>query len=152
MKKQNYLLVMIALMILLGGLLVYRQFGTSKTYPSIENFDFYQIHEIKQNNFSSGSYNTEGFVESTYMCPPCPEGAQCKPCMMAHILIAEVPTAKPRIFQVFPLEDWEMIIFAENPNQFELGKRYRFSINILNYKSTGETINDIDIIGYDLIG
>src|SRR3989344_3217629 len=129
MEKKKCLLVVIALLVLLGIILAYQQFGTSKTYQSIGDFDFYQIHEIKQKNFSFVSYNTEGFVESIYACPPWPRGAQCKLCMGDHILIAEVPTAKARVFQV-PLEDWEMIIFVENPEQFELGKNYRFSVSV----------------------
>ena len=41
--------------------------------------------------------------------------------------------------------------FAENPKQFELGKKYKFRIRMLDYKSTGEPINNIELVGYDLV-
>jgi len=44
-----------------------------------------------------------------------------------------------------------MIIFVENPEQFELGRKYRFSIKIMDYKTTGEPINDVELVGYELI-
>jgi hypothetical protein len=48
------------------------------------------------------------------------------------------------------LFDKEMILFANNPQQFELGKKYNFSIKILNTKYAGGIINDAELIGYNL--
>lgn len=118
------------------------------TYPQTSNFAFYPIHEIKLNKFISGTYNTEGYVVKIYTCPPCPKGAQCKPCMRDNIVISE----NNKLLETYSLSDKEIILFSDNPNQFDLGKKYKFSIKILDYKSTGESINDIEIIGYNSLG
>jgi len=118
-----------------------------RSYPKISNFDFYQIHEIKQNNFTSGNFNTEGYVVKIYTCPPCPKGALCKPCMRDNIVISK----NNKQLDAYYLTENELIIFVNNPKQFELGKKYNFSIKILDYKSTGEPINDIELVGYELI-
>jgi len=118
---------------------------SNTTYPQSSNYTFYLIHEIKQNKFSSGIYNTGGYVVKIYTCPSCPNGAQCKPCMRDNIVISE----NNRFLETYSLSNKEMVLFAVNPKQFELGKKYQFSIKVLNYKSTGEPINDVEIIGYN---
>jgi len=117
------------------------------TYPPTSNFAFYKIHEIKSNRFNSGTYNTEGYVVKIYTCPPCPKGAQCKPCMRDNVVISE----NNKLLETYSLSDKEMILFVNSPKQFEPGGKYTFSIKILDYKSTGEPINDVEIIGYNLL-
>ncbi len=147
-------LFVIILVILAGGVYYFlnnQQSGVdtavNRTYPQLSNFAFYPIHEIKQNKFSSGTYNTEGYVAEIYTCPPCPKGKLCVPCMRDNIVISE----NNQILETYILSDKEMILFADNTKQFELGKKYRFSIKILDYKSTNESINDLEIIGYSLL-
>jgi len=118
-----------------------------RTYPNTSNFDFYPIHEINQNKFSSGTYNTEGFVVKIYTCPPCPKDAVCKMCMENNIVISE----NNKILETYSLTEKELIIFVENPKQFELSKKYTFSINITNDKTTSTDINDIKLLEYDEI-
>ena len=112
---------------------------TNSSYPSIT------IHELKETNPVSGNFNVEGYVVKIYTCPPCPKGAACKPCMGDNIEISE----NNKLLDTYSLSDTELIIFSNNPKQFELGKKYKFSIKILDDKSTGESINDIELIGYD---
>ena len=121
--------------------------GVNTTYPQISNYTFYPIHEIKQNKFSSGTYNTEGYVVKIYTCPPCPKGAQCKPCMRDNIVISEINN----LLETYSMSDKEMVLFTNNPKQFALGKKYQFSIKILDYKSTDEPINDVEIVGYNIL-
>ena len=116
------------------------------TYPQASSLNFYPIHEIKSNKFDSGTFNTEGYVVKSYTCPSCPAGAQCKPCMRDNVVISE----NNKLLETYSLTDKEMILFADNPKQFELGEKYTFSIKILDYKSTSESINDVEIIGYNL--
>ena len=35
-----------------------------------------------------------GIVLSAYTCPPCPKGAQCKPCIGDHVMIGDSADAK----------------------------------------------------------
>jgi|GEM_PF-1485446 hypothetical protein len=153
MNKKFIWIFAIILVVAVGGVYYFwnkQQSGgnteVNTTYPQISNYTFYPIHEIKQNKFSSGTYNTEGYVVKIYTCPPCPKGAQCKPCMRDNIVISKIN----KLIETYTLSDNEMILFANNPKQFELGKKYKFSVKILDYKSTNEPINDVEIIGYNL--
>ena len=152
MKPIYYIsIAIIAVLVIVGGIYFYLQQPTTLenqiTYPTTSNLDFYQINEIKQNNFTSGNFNTEGYVVKIYTCPPCPKGALCKPCMSDNIVISK----NNKQLDAYYLTENELIIFVNNPKQFELGKKYRFSIKILDYKSTGEPINDVELVGYELI-
>lgn len=117
-----------------------------KTYPSILNFNFYPSHEIKKQRFGPGSYNTEGYVVKMFTCPPCPTRVLCKPCMGENIVISE----ESKILTDYSsLTDNELIIFAQNPKQFQLGKKYQFSIQIIkNKRTTFDPVNDIELLGY----
>ena len=146
--KYHLLFAIIALILIVTGCTTINQTQTDvKTYPSISNFYFYSIHDLKQNNFSEGSYNTEGYVVKIYTCPPCPKGALCKMCMEPNIVISE----ENKLLDIYSLTEKELLIFTSNSKQFELGKKYRFSINITAHKSTGEPLNDIRLLGYDII-
>lgn len=151
MSKKYIGVIVLILVIVAGGVYYFLNkqqpggnIGVNTTYPQISNYTFYPIHEIKQNKFSSGTYNTEGYVVKIYTCPPCPRGAQCKPCMRDNVVISE----NNQILETYTLSDKEMVLFANNPKQFELGKKYKFSIKILDHKSTGEPINDVEVVGY----
>jgi hypothetical protein len=115
------------------------------TYPQSSSFNFYPINKIKSNEFNSGTFNTEGYVVKIYTCPSCPAGAQCEPCMRDNIVISE----NNKLLESYSLSDKEMILFVDNPKQFELGEKYTFSIKILDHKSTSEPINDVEIVGYN---
>ena len=153
MNKKIILVLAVILFLIAGGVYYFwykqqpqqKNIQNNTTYPQISNFAFYPIHEIKLNKFNSGTYNTEGYVVKIYTCPPCPKGAQCKPCMRDNIVISE----NNKLLEVYSLSDEEMVLFADNPKQFELGEKYKFSIKILDYKSTGEPLNDVEIIEYN---
>jgi len=145
--KYFFLFGMIALILIVIGCTTINQTQVDvKAYTSISNFDFYSIHELKQKNVSEGSYNTEGYVVKIYTCPPCPKYALCKMCMGNNIVISE----ENKILETYSLAEKDLIIFTSlsNLKQFELGKKYNFSINITKYKSTREPLNDIKLIGY----
>lgn len=159
MKKKEILVILTVLIIapVIGGGVVWKGKISSipaviltpspyKTYPSILIFNFYSIHEIKQQRLGPGSYNTEGYVVKIFTCPPCPTGALCKPCMGESIVISE----ESKILTDYSsLSDKELIIFVKNPGQFQLGKKYQFSIKIVKDKRmTFEPTNDVRLIGY----
>ena len=56
------------------------------------------------------------------------------------------------LLEAYSLTGNELIVFSNNTGQFKLGGKYRFSITIGDRKTTGEPINDIELIGYDSIG
>jgi len=103
------------------------------------------VSELKIQNYTSGIFQIEGFIVKIYACPPCPSGAMCKPCMRDNIVISE----SNKGFGDYLLSNTEMIIFTNITSQFELGKKYLFSINITHAKSTGDSLNDIELIRYN---
>jgi hypothetical protein len=126
-------------------------FGDShpRTYPATSDNQFFQIHELKQNNLTTGLYNTEGYVVFIYACPVCSPTTTCKLCMRDNFVISE----SNKITKGYSLNDDQLIIFTPNKDQHQmaLGKKYKLTINITDYKSTGDKINDINLIGYDLL-
>lgn len=123
-----------------------------KTYPSISDFPFYSISELKQSGFSSGNYNTEGFLVFRSYCPPCPPNVLCAPCPPSRIVISETSTLLPSKPTMNKTEEpTQLILFTLNPDQFVLGGKYKFSVRILDNKSTLDPLNDVEIVGYDLV-
>ena len=119
-----------------------------RTYPnSIPTNQIITIHQLKQINQTSGNFNVEGYVVKIFTCPPCPKGAFCKPCMRPNIVISE----HNQLLETYSLTETELILLANNPQQFALSKKYKFSIKISDSRSTNEAINDIDLVGYDVI-
>lgn len=123
-------------------------FSARPTISNSASLDFYQIHELKQSKIiTSGNYITEGYVVKKYTCPPCPKGFYCKECMDNNIIISE----NNKLLAVYSLTDKDLIIFTDNPDKFELNKKYRFSIEITEYKSTNEPLNNIKLVEYEAI-
>jgi hypothetical protein len=102
------------------------------------------IHTIKNNKSPAGIYGTEGYVVKKYICPPCSNNDQCKPCMANHIIISEKIDSSGD----FQLSETEMILFSPTTDHYKIGTKYQFTIKILERKSTSEPINDVEIVEY----
>ena len=141
-------LIIIGIVFLIIGVMGCTNLVEERTYPDIDqSYPAITIHELKEAEANSGNLNVEGYVVKTYSCPPCPKGALCKTCMGDNIVISE----NSNMLETYNLTTNELIIFVENSKQFEIGKKYTFSIEILDYKTTGEPVNDIKLVGYNLI-
>ena len=73
------------------------------------------------------------------------------PCMPENIVISE----QPKTIEAYrSMSRSEMIIFVQNPEQmFTLGEHYRFSIRVMDYRTTderliNERLNDVELVGY----
>jgi len=106
---------------------------------------FRSISRLKAEKPSSGSFNTAGYVVKIYTCPPCPEGAMCKPCMRDNIVISE----DKKLLSSYALTGREVVVFFSGRNNFRLGGRYRFSVKVLDHSTTAEPLNDIELLGYE---
>ena len=147
MNKIIVLVLVVAVSIVIVRGVYY--FSTTKqpnrrTYPKALDYAFYTISEINRGQLSPGTYNTEGYVDKIYTCPPCPKDVYCKECMRDNIVISE----NIQFLELRRLSDGKIILFVDHPSQFLFGEKYRFSIKILNTKSTGELLNDIELVGY----
>ncbi len=140
---------MIIILVLIISLFFMKEIkDNERTYPESFDYPFYSISDIKEMNFSGGNFiNTEGYIVKIYECPRCPPGSYCKMCMGKNIVISE----DNKKLKLYDLTEKDMIIFADNTKQFNLGEKYKFSIQITDYKSTSESMNDIKLIGYDLL-
>lgn len=57
-----------------------------------------------------------GMVKSIYKCPPCPEGAQCKPCIGDHVEVSNGNL------------DLTLRVFTHQLSLFEVDKAYDFLV------------------------
>jgi hypothetical protein len=106
-----------------------------------------KISEIKKLKPATGVFTTQGFVVHTYVCPPCPPNTLCKPCMGNHLVISE----ENRLWKDYSLMDNQnLIIFTKDSKQFMKGEKYDFKIQITDRKSTGEPLNDVQLISYKI--
>ncbi|MDP2653425.1 MAG: hypothetical protein Q8Q08_05270 [Candidatus Omnitrophota bacterium] len=87
---------------------------------------YYSIQEIPRTSAGS-TYTTEGYVVFQYQCPPCPPPDQCKPCMESNIIISENNVIRRNYSD---LSDTELLVFTDNAEKLELGKRYYFVVSI----------------------
>ena len=86
---------------------------------------------IKIGSLKEAAYDTiriKAYVFDVYVCPPCPEGAQCKPCMENHLTVVEEKFRDPQKVSL----DSRVRIFAEKPDLLEVGKRYVFLVSFRN--------------------
>lgn len=107
--------------------------------------NYYTIHELNELKPTFGTYNVTGYVSKIYECPPCPEGALCKPCMPAHIVISERKT----LLAKYALTDREMVVFVEDAAGLKVDKKYHFLIQILDVKTTDQAINNPKLIYFE---
>lgn len=66
---------------------------------------------------TSDTFRISVMVVDVYRCPPCPEGAQCKPCIGDHILVKENKSGAEALR-----------VFTRDPDQFTKDKRYVLTV------------------------
>ena len=68
------------------------------------------------------------------------------PCMPENIVISE---ELKTIEAYTSITSSEMLIFVQNPEQlFTLGEYYRLSIQVMEFRTTDEPLNDVELVGY----
>ena len=108
--------------------------STSYTQNTIDiTCDKLSIEEINTLEAEKECFLIEGYVYYEYKCPPCPQGAICKPCVSNFIYITVNKDSKLNI-TYDPSIDLQ--IFTQKYRHFEIGKRYTFSL-----KREAQTIN-----------
>ena len=89
-----------------------------KSYPKIR---FNEIDETKLDTFRIKAY-----VLDIYVCPPCPKGAQCKPCMENHLTVTD---KKPK--DLFDHASYRRLrILSQNPGNFKPQQTYWFTVGL----------------------
>jgi hypothetical protein len=107
-----------------------------------------KISQIKEQKPQEGIFITQGFIAKIYVCPPCPKGLLCKPCMGNNIVISE----DKKNLETFDLTSRELIIFVKDAaKKMVKGKQYSFTVKLTARKSTSEPLNDVELISYKSI-
>lgn len=147
--KKNHVVILIVFFLLILSTCTFfyikyikGPFIVHKVYPSISNNPFNTIHEINQKKISSGIYNTEGYViYKSRECGDCPKGAMCSFCEPSYIIISE----KYIRYVDRPAIDSEIRISTDGNEQFEYGKKYKFSVKINN-----SAMHSIELVGFNI--
>ena len=76
---------------------------------------------------SSGTFALIAYIIDVYVCPPCPPGAECKPCIPDNISIADKP---PRAGTPGGVEGEKLRVYipAELAPNLKVGKRYELKV------------------------
>jgi hypothetical protein len=124
----------------LTGLLVafsFSQAQDSKKPPLLT------LEDLKKNDGIEGPFRIEGYVTDIYKCPPCPPRAICKPCMPDNLVITDAADPKD-LSKINRLR-----IFTDKPEQFELKKKYSFTVNQKNKVPAGHPITDVHLVSFE---
>ena len=99
--------------------------------------------DLKRNNSIKGTFIVVAFVIQTYKCPPCPPNAMCKPCIGDHLVVTDNVDEKD------PVRIQRLRIFTDKPEQFELKKKYSFTVKVRGKVPSGRAIQDVDLISFE---
>jgi hypothetical protein len=118
----------------------------SPTFPPSQNFELITIQELKERKPTSGYFDVEGYVAKIFSCPPCPPGAECMPCTPENIVISE----QQKTIQAYTsITSSEMLVFVQSPEElFSIGEHYRLSVQVRDFRTTDEPLNDVELVGY----
>jgi len=134
---QRTLLILFAL----TGLLVAFSFSQDRDAtkkPPLLTFD-----DLKKNDGIEGQFRIEGYVIDVYKCPPCPPRAICKPCIPNNLVITDAADPKD-LSKINRLR-----IFTDKPEQFELKKKYSFTVNLKNKVPAAHAITDVFLVSFE---
>lgn len=110
-----------------------------KEQPS-ESLPLLTFADLENHNSSVANFRIVGVVLDTYKCPPCPAGAMCKPCIGDHIVITDESGQKdPTLIK-------RLRIFNEKPEQFQLKRKYQFTVKVRGKLQPGQPIRDVDLV------
>ncbi len=109
---------------------------------------FLSINEINEQQLDGKVVRTEGYVVKIFRCPPCPPDTFCKPCMPDNAVIS---TENSLLESYAELTEKEIIIFGIETGKLKKGKKYRFTLKITDRKTTGQSLNDTELVSYKLI-
>jgi hypothetical protein len=104
------------------------------------------IAELRRQAPASGTHVIEGVITRVVPCPPCPEGAMCKPCVGDHVIVSDGPEAPESHSR---LDAGDVIVFVPQPalmRRLTVGQRHQLTVLIRPVKTTALPINDVELI------
>jgi hypothetical protein len=91
------------------------------------------ISDLNAKRPTSGRFTLLGYVSKVYLCPPCPQGAQCKPCMGDNIVLSDAPR---RIDSYGEMGAGDVIVF---------GDRAAIEADVRQRRTTSQPLNDLEL-------
>ena len=79
---------------------------------------------------TSDTVRIKAFVLDIYVCPPCPEGMICKPCMENNFTAVD---EKPLDPMKIPWEK-KLRVMTQHPDSLKTGSRYLFTVRFKSKK------------------
>lgn len=130
-------LLLFLLLCSLGTIAFPQEPGTTEKPPLLTFAD------LQEGDHDEAPFRIEGFVIQVYNCPPCPRGAMCKPCIDDHIVVTDNLDEKdPALIK-------RLRIFTAKPDQFELKKKYVFTVKVRGKVQKGRSIDQVDLLRFD---
>lgn len=104
--------------------------------PPLLTFD-----DLKRNDGIEGSFRiVDAYVIEIYKCPPCPPGAQCKPCLGDYVVITDNLAEKD------PLLIKRVRVFTDKPGRFELKQKFSFTAKVRGRVPSGKPVENLNLI------
>ena len=79
---------------------------------------------------NSDTVRMKAFVLDIYVCPPCPPGMICKPCIENNFMAVDEKPVDP---MKIPLEK-KLRVMTQRPDSLTIGKRYLFTLRFKSRK------------------
>jgi len=127
MKKSTIIIFAIAILVIIAGIIF--------LINSNPGSNTLTIPELNNQNPSSGNYDVNGYILKVENCDCTPPS--CPNCIGKHVVVSEVPIQSAQLIT----DNMQLYIFTDNPNQFEIGKKYEFSVKILEDKKIVNVVN-----------
>jgi hypothetical protein len=94
---------------------------------------------------TSGRFNVAGYVVRVYLCPACPPGAACKPCLGDHLVVSD------QRHVLAPGDDLgasDVLIFGARADLqgLKIGNRYEMEVDVRGARSARQSINDLTLV------
>jgi hypothetical protein len=97
---------------------------------------------LNRSDLDDGPFRIEGVVTDIHKCPPCPAGAQCKPCLGDYLLITDNPDEKD------PALKRRLRIFARRAelDRLEVAQKYTFLVKVRGKLRDGKSLEEVDLV------
>ncbi len=137
MRIKNASSILLTLLCLFSVVSFSQDQGSTKK-PLLLTFE-----DLKKNDGIEGQFRIEGYVLDIYKCPPCPPRAICKPCIPDNLVITDAADPKG-LSKINRLR-----IFTDKAEQFELKKKYSFTVNLKNKVPAAHAITDVHLVSFE---
>jgi hypothetical protein len=92
-----------------------------------------------------GRLMLSGYVARIYLCPPCPAGVSCKPCLGDHLVLSD---DKHALRPADDLGPSDVLVFAERSalRRLRVGQRYQLVVDVRDTRAAARPVNDLALV------